>query len=251
MSIATVRPLAAAYALAAGEAIVLRVEKHGKLPADLKEDYDGWHQRHLALAAIRPQGPTAQFLDPFLDRAVLVAAHFCDLIIDAYVDVPVELDKVQRQRLADARLIRAAYPADLRDLTAIAYTKEWKDVRTLYLRLQNEPDLSAAMERLGLQHELALTIALHDAYGAALGISAETAGSPEARALADWNTAFAQLALTALHLGRRHPGLAELISAPYQEQLDKQAAAVSRARARRKGSAAAEAIPPAAPAPAR
>lgn len=217
------RPLQAAYALAAGDTINERVKAHGELPAAMRDEYATWGAAHAALAAAgQPTGLDARKVDPFLDRAAVLPAKVAQLIVDAYADSPVELSQAQLQRLADARVVVAAYDTDLRKLVSIPYVEEWAAVQKLLTALSSDAATQQAMARLGLVAEVEHARALHALYGRALGIGAAAEPTADGALEASWNNAFLDLYVAAHHLGRKQPGLLELFAAPYAEQLGRQ-----------------------------
>jgi hypothetical protein len=227
-----VRPLLGPYALAAGEMVLARVKAFGELPPLLQESYATWlaHQQTLTLL---PDGPRVRFLDPFLDRALLLPAYLCQEIINTYADVPVPLSDSQRQRLEDARALVTLFGDDLRVLVNIPFVEEWAAARDILRRLSEDKGLADATKRLGLTDDVALCASLHEAYGKALGISLDVNKNSLERKVAEWNDSFRELLIGASFLERTVPGLYALFSEPHAEQLRKQQETLARQRSSR------------------
>lgn len=229
------RPLEAPYALATGNTIIERVKKHGALPDGARDDYRDWQETHRALAAgagAAPRGPDARRIDPFVDRAILLAAKTCQNIVDAYSNVPVPLDDEQRQRLDDARLVLESFDDDLRALVSIPFVEEWAAVRDVLHDLVDDTRVARAVARLGLTSDVRLAQKLHELYGRSLGIGTGAPTTDEETKLRAWNDAFSSLVVAAQHHDRKHPGLLALFADPYQEQLTRQQGAARPARKR-------------------
>ncbi|RYE92467.1 MAG: hypothetical protein EOO75_06650 [Myxococcales bacterium] len=229
------RALEAPYALATGNTVIERVKTFGALPEGSRDDYKHWLETHrtlVASAGAAAKVPDARRVDPFVDRAILLAAHACQNIVDAYTDVPLPLDDDQRQRLADARLVLESFDADRRKLVGIPFVEEWSAVRDVLHDLIDDPTVAKAVARLGLTSDVRLARKLHELYGRSLGIGTGAPATDEEAQLIAWNESFSSLVVAAQHHDRKHAGLLSVFADPYQEHLTRQQGAARPTRKR-------------------
>jgi hypothetical protein len=218
--------LDAPHASAAGTTIVANVASFGPLPGEMNEEYAAWLAAHQALQESVSRAQKAHDIDPGLDRAVTAPAAICDEIQEAYERQSVTLSDGQHQRLADAVLVRSAFPSDLRKVVNVAYVVEWAAVRDILQKIDSSKELQEAIARLALGEDVDLIRALHGEYGKALGVTVATL-SPEqdpALRLGSWNQSFRQLLVAAEFLSKTHKGLLEVFARPYSDQLARQQA---------------------------
>ena len=193
----------------------------------------------LALVAARDTTPRQ--VDLATDAVVPAFENGLEKREQSLRDAVVPLGDAQRQTLGHLRLLRTRLFPKGTDYIRLTMDLQWRHLDELRSRM-GEPEVSAAIDALGLRSEADHVLAHIDRYERVLGQDSGPAGRATALASQAWHEAFRLFAAQVMVDYAAQPEMQRELLGPYEAQLAQQRAAAKARRSR--AAAAAAAVPP-------